>query len=161
MNVKRFVFFALKVMIAHIVTYFVAGAIAYPLTTQEFYVGANPIFASFMRTQADQALWAPVMTWFVQAELLRGLLIAIVLYPFFDTLVGWAFWKRALAIMGLYVVLGFWAAAVAAPGTIEGMVYLRPEFTSYVHLKVQPEIVGQGIALGLWVAAWMTGRPRG
>jgi hypothetical protein len=94
------------------------------------------------------------------SPLLRGILIALVLYPFFDTLVGWTFWKRALAIVGLYLVLGFWAAAVAAPGTIEGMVYLRPEFTPYVHLKVQAEIVAQGVALGLWVAAWMTRRPR-
>jgi hypothetical protein len=55
----------------------------------------------------------------------------------------------------LYLVLGFWAAAVAAPGTIEGMVYMRPIFTPLVHLKVQPEIVLQGLAWGAMVAFWI------
>jgi len=35
--------------------------------------------------------------------------------------------------------LGFWTATVAAPGTIEGMVYVFPFITPYVHLAVQPE----------------------
>jgi hypothetical protein len=81
--------------------------------------------------------------------------MAAALYPFFHTLTNWSFRKRFLSISGLYIVLGFWAAAVAAPGTIEGMVYMRPIFTPVVHLKVQPEIVLQGLALGAIVAFWM------
>jgi len=82
-----------------------------------------------------------------------------VLYPLFDTLKSWRFRKRFLVIASLYVVLGFWAATVAAPGTIEGMVYLRPFVTPYVHLAVQPEIIGQGLALGLLIAGAMTDGP--
>jgi len=52
-------------------------------------------------------------------------------------------------------VLGYWASAVAAPGTIDGLIYLRPEITPYAHLMVQPEIVVQGLILGAWVARWM------
>ena len=37
------------------------------------------------------------------------------------------------------------ASAVAAPGTIDGLIYLRPEITPYAHLMVQPEIVVQGL----------------
>ena len=44
---------------------------------------------------------------------------------------------------------------VAAPGTIDGMIYMRPEITLYAHLLVQPEIVVQGLALCAWVAWWM------
>jgi hypothetical protein len=68
---------------------------------------------------------------------------------------NWPFGKRFLSISGLYIGLGFWAAAVAAPGTIEGMVYLRPIFTPVVHLTVQPEVILQGLALGAMVALWM------
>jgi hypothetical protein len=57
-------------------------------------------------------------------------------------------------------VLGFWAATVAAPGTIEGMVYLRPFITTYVHLTVQPEIVLQGLGLAALVAGAMMEAPR-
>ena len=35
------------------------------------------------------------------------------------------------------------------------MVYLRPIFTPLVHLKVQPEIIVQGLALGAMMAFWM------
>jgi len=95
------------------------------------------------------------MTWFIPGQILRGLLIAAVLYPFFDTLKQWDFWKRFLSIAGLYLILGFWASTVAAPGTIDGIIYMRPEITLYAHMIVQPEIVAQGIALGAWVALWM------
>jgi len=158
MNWKRFTKFAGKVILAHVVTYFIVGSVAYQLITHELYVGENPIFAEFMRSQAEPELWSHVMIWFLPAQILRGLLIAGVLYPFFGTLMGWNLGKRWAAISGLYLVLGFWAAAVAAPGTIEGFVYLRPEITPVAQLKVQPEIILQGLLLGLWVAWWM--KPR-
>ena len=155
MRTHQFLGFAGEFTAAHIMTYFIAGAIAYPLLTQEFYVGPNPIFKVFLRTEAEPELWGHVVTWFLPAQFLRGFLMAAALYPFFDTLMNWSFKKRFLSISGLYIVLGFWAAAVAAPGTIEGMVYMRPIFTPLVHLKVQPEIIVQGLALGAMVALWM------
>lgn len=152
-GVKNFVRFVGNVVLAHVVTYFVAGAIAYPTLTKQFYEGANPVFASFMRTPLQSDTWQHAANWFLPANLLRGLLIGLVLYPLLPTLRQWSYRKRFLMISALYLVFGFWAAAVAAPGTIEGMVYLRPEFTAYAHAMVQPEIVGQGLAFGLWVAA--------
>jgi hypothetical protein len=155
MRPRHFLIFASKVTAAHVITYLLAGTIAYPLLTKEFYVGPNPIFKLFMRTEVEPELWKHVATWFLPAQFLEGLLIAAALYPFFDTLLRWSFSKRFISISGLYIVLGFWAATVAAPGTIEGMVYLRPIFTPLVHLKVQPEILVQGLALGAMVALWM------
>jgi len=155
MKPRHFLTFASKVTAAHIITYLVAGTIAYPLFTKEFYVGSNPIFKLFMRTEVEPELWRHVATWFLPAQFLEGFLIAAALYPFFDTLMLKSFSKRFLSISGLYIVLGFWAATVAAPGTIEGMVYLRPIFSPLVHLKVQPEILVQGLALGALVALWM------
>src|SRR5271170_5312013 len=155
MDFKRFVSFAVKVIVAHVVSYFVVGAAAYQLLTKPFYEGSNPVFATFMRTPAEPELWKHAMTWFIPGQVLRGVLIAAVLYPFFDTLQAWGWGKRFLTISGLYLVLGFWASAVAAPGTIDGLIYLRPEITPYAHLMVQPEIVVQGLVLGAWVARWI------
>ena len=155
MRTRHFLSFASKVTAAHIITYFIAGAIAYPLLTKQFYVGPNPIFKVFIRTEAEPELWVHATTWFLPAQFLRGFLMAAALYPFFNTLMSWSFKKRFLSISGLYVVLGFWAAAVSAPGTIEGMVYMRPVFTPVVHLKVQPETILQGLALGAIVVFWM------
>src|SRR5438046_6809172 len=95
------------------------------------------------------------MTCFIPGQSLRGVLMAAALYPFFDTLKGWCWGKRFLSISGLYLLLGYWASAVAAPGTIDGLIYLRPEITPYAHLMVQPEIIIQGLALGAWMGWWM------
>jgi hypothetical protein len=159
MDCKRFVSFAAKVTIAHVVSYLVVGAAAYQLLTKSFYEGSNPIFSTFMRTPAEPELWRHAMTWFIPGQVLRGVFMAAVLYPFFDTLKAWNWGKRFLSISGLYLVLGFWASAVAAPGTIDGLIYLRPEITLYAHLMVQPEIVVQALILGAWVALWMVPRP--
>jgi hypothetical protein len=156
---KRLAIFTVKVIAFQVTTYFLAGAAAYPLLTKQFYVGPHPVFAVFMRTEAEPELFRHAVRWFLPAEFLRGTLIAAVLYPLFDTLKSWRFGKRFLMIASLYVVLGFWAATVAAPGTIEGMVYLRPFITPYVHLAVQPEIIGQGLALGVLIAGAMTEAP--
>ena len=86
MRTGHFLSFAGKVTAAHIITYFIAGAIAYPLLTQEFYVGPNPIFKVFIRTEAEPELWGHVVTWFLPAQFLRGFLMAAALYPFFNTL---------------------------------------------------------------------------
>jgi hypothetical protein len=145
MNFKPFFIFTSKVIFVHLVTYFIVGAIAYQLFTQQFYEGANPIFAVFMRTPSEPNLWS--------------LLIAAVLCLFFNTLKGWNFRRRFLSIASLYLVFGFWASAVAAPGTIDGAIYMRPEITAYAHLMVQPEIVIQGLALGAGIAAWMVRKP--
>ncbi len=150
-----FLKFAAKVIVAHSVTYVVVGGAAYQLLTKHLYVGDEAVFASFMRTESDPASWSHVMTWFLPAQILRGLVIAGALFPFLETLRTWAFTKRWLAIAGVYVGVGFWAATVAAPGTIEGLVYLRPEITAAIHLEVQPEIVIQGLLMSAWVSRWL------
>jgi hypothetical protein len=159
MDKKRFITFALKVIFAHVVTYFIIGTIAYQFLTKPFYVGVNPIFAAFMRTEAEPDLWRHVMTWLIPGQVLRGLLIAVALSPFFNTLVQWNFRRRFFSIAGLYLALGFWASTMAAPGTIDGMIYMRPEITMHVHLMMQPEIITQGLLLAAWVARWMVSRP--
>jgi len=108
-----------------------------------------------MRTPADAAGWAHAVRWFLPAQILRGVLIALILYPLYDLLNRWSFVKRFFYIAAMYLVLGFWAATVTAPGTIEGMVYLKPFITPAVHLTVQPEIVLQGLALALFIAGAM------
>lgn len=158
MDGRRFVDFALKVIIAHTVTYFIVGAITYQLPTKPLYVGEHAVMSTFMRTEAEPEIWRHVMIWFLPAQVMRGLSMAVALFPFLDALVGWNLAKRFLAIAGVYLIFGFWASAVAAPGTIEGLVYLRPEFTLSVHLTVQPEIIAQGLLMSAWLAYWVRSR---
>jgi hypothetical protein len=144
--------FVLLVAIAHAITYFLVGALAFATLTHGLYEGADPLFGSYLRTPGEIELWQHVTTWFLPAQLLRGLLIGLALSPFLPLLRRWSVSQRTVAITGLYLVMGFWAAAVAAPGNIEGLVYLRPEFSLDVVLLVQPEIVIQGAAMSFLVA---------
>ena len=160
MNSRRFLTFAIKITAAQVTTYFLAGAVFYQLLTKPYYEGSNPIFAVFLRTPADMGLFAHAVKWFLPAEILRGILIAAVLYPLYDFLKEWPFLKRFLYVASLYLVLGFWGATVPAPGTLEGMVYMRPFITPEVHLRVQPEIIVQGLGLAFLIAGAMMEPPR-
>jgi len=144
--------FVLLVAVAHTLTYFVVGALAFATLTHVLYEGADPLFGSYLRTPSETQLWQHVMTWFLPAQLVRGALIGLALSPFLPSLRRWSVWKVTAAVAGIYLVFGFWAAAVAAPGNIEGLVYLRPEFGPDVVLLVQPEIIVQGVAMSLLVA---------
>lgn len=157
---KRFVTFAGRVTVAHVVTYIGVGALAYPLLTREFFEGTAALATQVMRTPAEPALWSHVTRWMVPFQVLRGVLIALVLYPFLDTLRSWSYGKRVASIAGLYIVLGQWASTVAGSGTIEGWLILRPEFTSPdVVVKAMGEGFVQGLALSAWVARWIMSLP--
>jgi hypothetical protein len=149
---RKLVWFVLLVATAHAITYFLVGALAYATLTHGLYEGADPLFGSYLRTPAEIRLWQHVTTWFLPAQVLRGVLIGLALSPFLSSLRRWSVRQRSVAVAGLYLVIGFWAAAVAAPGNIEGLVYLRPEFTLDVFLLVQPEIIAQGVAMSVLVA---------
>jgi hypothetical protein len=156
---RRVLAFAAKSSVVHAATYFLVGAMAYQLLTKHFYEGPDPLFARFMRTPAEPDAWAHVMRWFLPAQLLRGALMGLALAPFLETLAARPWRRRALALAGVYLVFGFWGTAVAAPGTIEGLVYLRPEFDARVHLLVQPEILAQALLWAAALAAWTRPRP--
>ena len=152
---KKTLIFLLKFATVHTITYWIIGMIAYPLLTKEFYIGENAVFSGFMITQEDGELWNKVLVWIFPGQLLRGFLIGLVLYPFYSVLISWTYQKRFFTIASIYIVIGFWASAVAAPGTIDGIIYMRPEITIMTHLKVQIEIIIQGILMSAWIAKWM------
>lgn len=144
--------FVLLVAVAHAATYLVVGALAFALLTHGLYEGPDPLFGSYLRTPGESELWQHVTTWFLPAQLLRGALIGLALVPLLPLLRQFGTFKLAAVLAGLYLVIGFWGAALAAPGNIEGLVYLRPEFTLDIHLLVQAEIIVQGVAMSLIVA---------
>ena len=158
MNVKRFLIFVGKVTVALVVTTFVVGLFTYPLLTKDLFENPDSVFATIYRTQAEPELWNQVYIWIFPVQVLRAFLIAIVLYPFYDTLNGWKYWKRFLSIGGLLVVLGHLAGS---SGIIEGLYMMRPEFvTSDILLRTLPEPIVQGLLISAWTAKWMAAKPR-
>jgi hypothetical protein len=68
----RLLWFVLLVAIAHAITYFLVGALAFATLTHGLYVGADALFGSYLRTPGESQLWQHVTTWFLPAQLLRG-----------------------------------------------------------------------------------------
>lgn len=149
---KKFFQFSSRVIGAHIVTYIGVGVLAFIFLTREFF-NPNGIAAQIMRTPDQYDLWRHVTIWMLPFQILRGFLIATVLFPFLSSLHSWPYWKRVVSIGGLYIVLGQWASTVAGSGTIEGWLILRPEFTTFpVVIKAMVEGFIQGLALSIWIS---------
>ena len=149
---KTFAQFSARVVVAHVVTYIGVGVLAYLFLTREFF-NSNGIAAQIMRTPDQPELWRHVTSWMLPFQMLRGLLIAAVLFPFLPSLQAWAYWKRVAAIAALYIVLGQWASTVAGSGTIEGWLILKPEFTPLPGvIKAMVEGLVQGLALAAWIS---------
>jgi hypothetical protein len=116
------------------------------------------VLAKLFRTQAEPELWNAVYVWIVPVQVVRALLIALVLYPFYDTLNGWGYWKRFISIAGLLVLLGHLAGS---SGIVEGLYMLRPEFvTPEILFRSLPEPIVQGVLIAAWLAKWMAVKPQ-
>lgn len=135
--------------------YLIVGAIAYQLLTKQFYVGDNPIFTAYLRSESNPSEWAHTNTWIFPGLLLRSTLISFVLFPFFETLKSMRFPKRTLVIFALMFILTHIAAAAPSPSNIEGLIYMKPALVNPLSfLLTQPEMVVQTAiyAVGLsWI----------
>lgn len=158
MNVKRFLIFVGKIVLAYVVTSFIVGAISYQFLTKELFEGPDSILATFYRTPAEPQVWNQAVAWAFPVQLIRAFLYAIVLYPFYETLIGWGYWKRFGTLMGFWVVLSVLASS---GGTIENAYMMRPEFTTpAILLRTLPEPIAHGTILAAWVARWMAVKHR-
>ena len=159
MNAKRFLIFVGKVTVVLLVTTFGVGMISYPLLTKDLFESPDSVFARIYRTQAEPELWNAVYVWILPVQIVRAFLIALVLYPFNDTLNGWGYWKRFRSIASMVVLLGHLAGS---SGITEGLYMLRPEFvTSEILLRSLPEPIIQGVLIAAWLAKWMAVNPSG
>ncbi|MHC4306567.1 MAG: hypothetical protein ACYTAU_04895 [Planctomycetota bacterium] len=158
MNAKRFLIFVGKVTVVLVVTTFMVGLVAYPLLTKDLFDNPDSVLARLYRTQAEPELWNAIYVWIVPVQIVRAFLIALVLYPFYDTLNGWGYWKRFISIAGLLVLLGHLAGS---SGIIEGLYMMRPEFvTPEILFRSLPEPLVQGVLIAAWLAKWMAVKPQ-
>ena len=106
---------ALKTIVVHTITYFVAGVLAYTLAGYET-AFAEPPLSYFMRPTSDAIVRAGPLF-----QPIRGALFALAFYPLrsviFATKRGW------LTLWWLLLALGVLSTFGPAPGSVEGMIY--------------------------------------
>jgi hypothetical protein len=144
MHTDTFPRFLGRVTASHVVTYFVAGLLAYTLLDYE----------ALFESAGFSCLMRPMSSGWIAAgpalQVFRGLIFALALYPFrsvfLDGRQGW------LKLWGLLVGLAIFSTAGAAPGSVEGMIYTTIPIAS--HLRGLPEILLQTLAFSWLLGAW-------
>lgn len=141
--IRSFLGFTLRVTAAHVVTYWIVGGIWYWLVTKKYYAGPNPV--PTLRDPSGDF----VMTWILPAQILRGFLYALALYPLRQAFVELGRWG-GLVIASLLLIIG---AVAGISGLIESWVFSTTANVE-VFVATLPEVVLQTLLFGYLVVYW-------
>lgn len=134
-----------KTIVAHTVTYFVAGILAFTLFdyTARF---TDPRLGGFLRPTD-----APIVAAGPALQVVRGLLFGVVFYllrvPLFSRPRGWLTMWLMLVIVGIFSTFG------PAPGSIEGLIYTT--LPAGLQMGGLIEVVGQALLLSVVLFYWV------
>lgn len=148
-----FLLFSLGFTLIHIGAYYVAGMVNYSFT-KDLYGGENGLLTSFLRDMSDPDQSRRVNRMLLPAQLARGLLMSVVLYPVLDHLGDISFGLRFLFLGGLMFIYADLASAAPFSNNIEGLVYMKRRFVEKsVFWKIQSEALVYSAVFG-GAAAW-------
>ena len=124
----EYVWFSLGFVAIHLGVYIVAGALTLQFT-KDLYTGDNALFTPFLRDVQvpEEKTRQGIVIW--PAQLARGLLMSIVLYPILGPLAELSPGARFGFLAALMFVYTDLAAATPFSNNIEGLVYLKKRFT--------------------------------
>ena len=144
----EYIKFSLFFILSHGITYLIAGAMALKIS-KDIYENRKRL-CTFLRDMADKEESLHVSLYFIPAQILRGLLMSIVLYPFLDVLVGFSFGLKFIFFCSLMFVYTHIAAASPFIDNIEGFVYFKNEYLKKKSfIKFQLEMIIYSILFGL------------
>jgi len=137
--------------IFHTIAYVAAGVIALKIS-KDIYEGKNR-HADFIRDMSDPDESKHVQKLFIPAQLLRGLLMSIVLYPVLGLMGDLSFGLRFLFLAGLMFIYTEISSAVPFPTNIEGYVYMKQRYLQTATVwKFWLEITVYSVLFGLLAA---------
>ena len=146
---KSFLKFTMIMVITQIVTYFFAGVIAQSVLGANQFYPPSPNAISYLRDPHDLSL----QIWIFPAQALRGLLFAIVLFPFRKQIVELGITRGGLIVAGFIFIAGYIAAS---GGMIEHFIYFKAaDYPFKFALITFIEILIQVAIMGPWTVAWM------
>lgn len=131
--------FAWRAVAAHTATYLLCGLVAQWLFGYAD-LWSTPAFAHFRPLDSPWVAMGPA------SQVLRGLVLAAVLWPFRAAVLEAP--RGGLKLWALLVGIGIVSPYGAAPGSLEGFVYL--DMPAVSHLRGLPEVIAQS---GLFSAA--------
>ena len=140
MTGKAFAFFTSRTIIVHIITYVIAGMVAYFIQWGGVYGG--PAMQTYMKSPSEFGPWV------IPSQILRGFILAVALYPFLGRILEMKRWGW-LSVSSLYLLIG---TIAGSGGIIEHIVFTTaPVFFT---LATLPEITAQGLMFGYLLVLW-------
>ena len=112
--------------IIHTAAYTLAGVIALKISKDIY--ESKERYADFLRDMSDPTESIHVQKTFIPAQLVRGIIMSLVLYPLLGPLGEISFLARFFFFFGLMFVYTEISSAVPFPTNIEGFVYMRKKY---------------------------------
>jgi hypothetical protein len=135
--------FVLRSTVLHVVTYLVIGAASYWLLARDYWTGPDAL--PWLRDPEGDF----VPRWFLPAQVVRGVLHGVALFPLRGALLGMGA-RGGLVVASLLLVIGLVAGI---SGVIEDWVYTTT-FHAGLFLAHLPEVVIQTLLYGYLLLAW-------
>lgn len=130
--------------LVHVITYIIAGLIFMKLQNYASVFTSSHQFVNY------RPLDSPIVRASALFQLLRGSFFALLLYPFYNTIVnskrGW------LILFGVLWGFTLVGAVSATPGSIEGLIYTKTTLSE--HLIGIPEVTIQMLAFSWLFFIW-------
>jgi hypothetical protein len=146
---KSFLKFAGIMIIAQMVTYFIAGVIAQQVLGANQFYPPSPNAISYLRDPHG----LDVQIWIFPAQALRAVLFTLVLFPFRKQIMDSGIVRGGLTVAGFVFIAGYVAAS---GGMIEHFVYFKAaDYPAKFALITFIEILIQVAIMGPWTVAWM------
>jgi hypothetical protein len=112
--------------IIHTVAYISAGIIALKISKDIY--ESKERYADFLRDMGDPTESKHVQKTFIPAQIVRGIIMSLVLYPVLGALGELSFLARFFFFAGLMIVYTEISSAVPFPTNIEGFVYMKQKY---------------------------------
>ena len=149
----QYVIFSVWFTVLHSVMYTLAGMIALKFS-REIYEGENRN-VDFIRDMKNPAESRHVQRWFFPAQLVRGMLISLAVYPVLGALGEAAFLLRFAFMFALLFICTHIGSAAPCPDNIEGWVYLKEKYLrKNTFWKFQLEMIIYSVLVSA-AAAWL------
>jgi hypothetical protein len=152
MAVPEYAAFVGGFAVIHMVAYTVAGVVE--LRFADYIYGGEERRVDFVRDMTIPEESDRIGLVFLPAQLIRGVLMAVVLLPLLGPIGELGFVVRVAFLGGLMFVYADLASAVPFPNTIEGLVYLEEEYVQRdAFVTIQFEALFYSLLFGL-LAGW-------
>ncbi len=140
--------FTLRFLTVHVITYTAFGIFFMVICGYFEYFASDPLFQEIMKE--SDALSVRLA---IPAQMFRGALLALAIYPFREIVVGRRFgWLKLFFLLFILTSVG---SVITGPGSIEGFLYTRFSFNPLIGY---PEISLQMFAFSWLFCRWQTSK---